>query len=215
VIGFFSFSDVTDPSAHEAYNRWHQLDHLPEQHTIDGILFGQRWVASPACLEARVAVSGPLEPCRYMTLYLMRDREVLAPFAALATELRRAGRFFEQRRSLLSGAFSVTGRWVSPRVGVSTAALPFRPSLGVYVVVGPQLDGAGLAGLEGVAGAWGFTDEDADRHITVAFVDGDLLATASEAGRWCLESGRELEWAGPLAGIDANSWDWFDRLTPT
>jgi len=35
VLGFFSFTEVTDPSAHEAYNAWHQLDHLPEQFTIE------------------------------------------------------------------------------------------------------------------------------------------------------------------------------------
>ena len=49
VIGFFSFTEVTDPGAHRAYNEWHQFDHLPEQFSIDGIVFGQRWVYTPAC----------------------------------------------------------------------------------------------------------------------------------------------------------------------
>ena len=55
MLGFFSFTEVTDPSAHEAYNAWHQLDHLPEQFTIDGITFGQRWVRSPRCRAAEAA----------------------------------------------------------------------------------------------------------------------------------------------------------------
>ena len=31
-LGFFSFTEVTDPGQHRAYNEWHQLDHMPEQH---------------------------------------------------------------------------------------------------------------------------------------------------------------------------------------
>jgi hypothetical protein len=54
VLGFFSFTEITDPSAHRAYNEWHQFDHLPEQFTIERITFGQRWVCSPRCVEARV-----------------------------------------------------------------------------------------------------------------------------------------------------------------
>src|SRR5207253_8423668 len=71
--GFFSFTEVTDPSAHHAYNEWHQLDHLPEQYPLPGIVHGQRWVSTPACRAAR-AVSGPaLDPIHYVTCYLMAD----------------------------------------------------------------------------------------------------------------------------------------------
>ena len=65
MLGFFSFTEVTDPSAHEAYNAWHQLDHLPEQFTIDGIEFGCRWVRSPRCREAESATSGLLDAFHY------------------------------------------------------------------------------------------------------------------------------------------------------
>jgi hypothetical protein len=217
VLGFFSFTEVTDPSAHRAYNEWHRLDHLPEQFSLDGILFGQRWVATPACREARVAVSPLLQPCHYMTLYLMRGPDVLPGFFDLAQGLRRADRFFDQRRAHLSGPFEVQHRWVSPRVRVSAAVIPHRPARGIYVVVGPPLDGAALVAHEGVAGAWSFGD--AERTITVAFIDGDLASTARELGRWCLErraaTPQPMEWAGPLAGVDTDSYDWFDRLTPT
>src|SRR5579863_3386080 len=83
VLGFFSFTVVTDPSAHEAYNAWHQLDHLPEQFTIEGITFGQRWVRSPRCRGAERATSASLDPFHYMTLYLMRDEGCLPEFFAL------------------------------------------------------------------------------------------------------------------------------------
>ena len=208
MLGFFSFTEVTDPSAHRAYDDWHRLDHQPEQFSLDGVLFGQRWACTSACRQARVAVSPLLEPCHYMTLYLLRDAEVLPPFFALAQRLRRADH--------LSGPFEVCGRWVSPRVKVSEAVVPFRPARGVYVVVGPPLDGAALVARapEGVAGAWAFADDDRSRHVTVAFVDGDLLATAQVLGQWCLNSHPLMEWAGPLECLDTGSPGWFDRLTP-
>lgn len=213
MLGFFSFTEVTDPAAHRAYNEWHQFDHLPEQFTLDGVLFGQRWVCTPQCREASVAVSPLLSPCQYMTLYLLRDADVLTGFAALATRLRSEDRFFALRHSHLSGPFRVTERRVSPHVKVSGEAVPFRPSEGVYVIVGPPVDAAALVAQEGVAGAWGFVG-DTGRHITVAFVDGDLAGTAALLGPWCLRATPDPEWAGPLERIDANRWDWFARLTP-
>jgi hypothetical protein len=230
VLGFFSFTEVTQPSVHRAYNEWHRLDHMPEQFSLDGVLFGQRWVCTPDCREARVAVSPLLEPCHYMTLYLMRDAGVLPAFFDLAQRLRQADRFFADRRAHLSAPFEVRDRWVSPRVKVSAAAVPHRPARGIYVVVGPPVDGAAMVSHQGVAGAWSFaateataTDPSLDRHITVAFIDGDLATTASQLGQWCQQHAGHsgtMEWAGPLDlldrvnPIDTDSYDWFDRLTP-
>jgi len=218
VLGFFSFTEITDPSAHEAYNAWHQLDHLPEQFTVDGISFGQRWVRSPRCREVEAANGPELGPFHYMTLYLMRDELVVPPFFALAERLRAEDRFFAARRALLSGPFDVVGRWAAPRVAVSAGAVPFRPSQGVYVVVGPAVDGATLIDHAGVAGAWQFADATAGRTITVAFVDGDLWQASAAIGAaevgGVTAGGVTPEWAGPLERVDAFRWDWFATLTP-
>ena len=67
-FGFFSFTEITDPAEHHAYNEWHQLDHLPEQFPLAGIVYGQRWVSTPACRAAR-AVSEPdarSDPLRHL-----------------------------------------------------------------------------------------------------------------------------------------------------
>ena len=212
MLGFFTFTEVTDPSAHEAYNAWHQLDHLPEQFTIDGITFGQRWVRSPRCRSAEAGSGDRLEPFHYMTLYLMRDAEVLAPFQALGERLWAESRFFRARRALLSGPFEVVGAWAAPQVAISAGAVPFRPAHGVYAVVGPAIDGERLVDAHGVAGAWQFRDQ--ERTVTVAFVDGDLWHAATELGALCAEHGPDLEWAGPLERVDAFRWDWFATLTP-
>jgi hypothetical protein len=213
VIGFLSFSQVTDPDAHEAYNAWHQLDHLPEQYSIDGVTFGQRWVRTPSCRAAEQASADLLEPFEYMTLYLMRDRGLLPEFFALAQRLQAEDRFFDARRSLLSGPFDVTGQWAAPHARVSPGVVPHRPSEGVYVVVGPQVDGAALTQTDGVAGTWELSDGESGRFVTIAFVDGDLLGTASALGAGLAAGDRPLEWAGPLERIDANHWDWFATLT--
>jgi hypothetical protein len=213
VLGFFSFTEVTDPSAHEAYNAWHQLDHLPEQFTIDGITFGQRWVRSPRCRAHEAATSPSLDAFHYMTLYLMRDADPLPEFFALAKRLHAADRFFAARRALLSGPFEVVGRWAAPRVAVSGGAVPFRPSHGVYAIVGPAVDGAALVDRAGVAGAWQFADDAAGRTVTVAFVDGDLWQ-AADAITGALDADAPPEWAGPLERVDAFRWDWFATLTP-
>jgi hypothetical protein len=216
MLGFFSFTEVTDPDGHEAYNAWHQLDHLPEQFTIDGISFGQRWVCSPRCVDQRLAVSPLLARCHYMTLYLMRDAEVVPEFAALARRLRAEGRFFGARQSHLSGPFEVVGRWSAPQVEVSPAALPFRPSEGVYVAVGPPLDGSRrtqMLEVPGVAGAWQFAEtarpEEAGRQITVVFVEEGLWAAAERLDPLWTGGEGPLEWAGPLERVDPGDWVWF------
>lgn len=136
-LGFFSFTEVTDPLEHQAYNEWHQLDHLPEQYQLPGIVLGQRWVCSPPCRRARAFVSELLDPVQYVTLYLMSApvEATLESFGALGQALREAGRFHMKRRACLSGPFDVLDSLTAPRVPVSSAVLPFRPNLGVYLIV--------------------------------------------------------------------------------
>jgi hypothetical protein len=191
------------------------MDHLPEQFTIDGIHFGRRWVRSPRCTEVEAATGELLQGFHYMTLYLLRDERVLPEFFGLGERLQAADRFFAARKALLSGPFEVTGRWAAPRIAISAEAVPFRPSRGLYVVVGPAVDGAVLTEHEGVAGAWQFRERrESGRHITVAFVDGDLWTTATTLADLGLGADEHLEWAGPLEGIDAFRWGWFATLTP-
>ena len=52
-VGFFSFTEITDPDEHRSLQRVAQLDHMPEQFPFDGIAYGQRWVSTPACRAAR------------------------------------------------------------------------------------------------------------------------------------------------------------------
>ena len=234
-IGFFSFTEVTDPGAHRSYNEWHQLDHLPEQLPLEGIAWGQRWVCSPRCRRARSAAKAPLDRVHYLTMYLMTDpvEQTLVDFAALGAELHRLERFHEQRKSHLSGPFDVVTAHAAAHVHVSGAAVPYRPNEGVYVVVEEwgaddgegalraRRDPAALLALDGVAGVWSFAAAESAgrwkpgrRRVTVCFADGDPVVVAEGAEallrRAAGEAGSQVVFAAPLEAITPWEWGWFD-----
>jgi hypothetical protein len=114
---------------------------------------------------------------------------------------------------------------------VSAEAVPYRPNLGVYVVVrdgvGPGADdallGKALVGAYGVAGVWSFaTSARFDHHgwhpgnktITVCYLDATPLETASGLGALVLatvdDDSSPVVFAGPLETITPWRWDWFD-----
>jgi len=137
VAGFFSFTEITDQSAHREYNQWHSLDHLPEQMPIPGIVHGQRWVFSPRCKALSNSAPSEFSNAHYLTLYLMRSPldVTIDDFFNLASRLHAEDRFFAHRRALASGPLAVVETRSAPRVRVSAAALPFRPNRGVYAIV--------------------------------------------------------------------------------
>jgi len=239
-VGFFSFVEVTDPSEHKAYNEWHQLDHMPEQFQIAGIGYGQRFVASPRCRDARLVAEPEVAPAHYVALYLMGDpaQPTLDEFMELGDRLRNLGRFHAYRHSHLSGAWQALEGWAAPRVLVGPDAVPWRPATGVYTIVEEPADGAALdafvrddhltrmpalAEVPGVAGVWTFSTSALYRsprwtpgrsRITVCWLDGDPVATAAALGPHV-----ERRWAGapvrplfagPWEVITPYRWDWFD-----
>ena len=225
-VGFFSFTEITDPGEHRSYNEWHQLDHMPEQYPLDGIAFGQRWVSTPACRAARAVSEPPLDAIHYMTLYLMTEPvdRTLREFMQLGRDLHAANRFHLARAARLSGPFTYVDARVAPRVLVSREAVPYRPNRGVYVEVeelapdaadraeahGPHLEA--LCAVPGVVGAWSFAD--AERRITVSWLDEAPLAVnaalgAAVDGRRARSADRTV-FAGPLEAITPWQWDWFE-----
>jgi hypothetical protein len=220
--GYFSFTEITDPNEHRSYNEWHQLDHMPEQYPLSGIVFGQRWVSTPACRSARQVDQEPLQPVHYITLYLMAEpvEETLDEFMALGQRLRQLNRFHAHRRSLLSGPFEPVATEAAARVLISAEAVPYRPNLGVYVVVEELAEGqrfnvdlSQLVAAPGVAGAWAFGS--GTQQITVCYLDADPLEVADGlrpalVKRWDRSSLHPV-FAGPLETIVPWQWDWFDQ----
>ncbi len=198
-IGFFSFTEITDPSEHHSYNEWHMLDHMPEQYPIPGIAYGQRWVSTPACREARAVSGERLDPVHYLTCYLMTEpvEETLKEFYEHGRALGKVGRFHKHRRALMSGPFRILDGVAAPRVLIRDESVPFRPHLGIYVVVeaagAPDCDAheAALLAGPGVAGLWSFGSgepseslpwQPGDERITVAWLDEDAVTVAAALG---------------------------------
>jgi hypothetical protein len=221
-VGFFSFTEITDPNEHRSYNEWHQLDHMPEQYPLPGLAFGQRWVSTPACRAARAVDGEPLRSVHYVTLYLMTEpvKETLREFIALGQRLREVNRFHVHRRSLLSGPFDLVATEAAGRVLISAEAVPYRPNYGAYVAVEELAEGtpfdvdlAELVAVPGVAGAWAFGS--GSRQITVCYLDAAPLEVShwlrtALAKRWNRSSSRAV-FAGPLETIVPWQWDWFDQ----
>ncbi len=232
-VGFFSFTEITDPNEHRSYNEWHQLDHMPEQFLLDGVAYGQRWVSTPACRAARVVSGERLDPIHYVTLYLMTEpvERTLDEFMALGAELHRVGRFHQFRRAHMSGPLQFDRGWAAKRVLVSPEAVPYRPNRGCYVIVERENDApewesyAEWLETPGIAGLWTFAASPPrpDQHwstdgvrITIAWLDTDPLdgAAAIEplaAARAARANG--VLFAGPFETITPWKWDWFDEST--
>jgi hypothetical protein len=215
-FGFVSFTEV-EPGEHRSYNEWHLFDHLPEQLPLAGIVWGQRWVLTPALRERGVA-QPPLDRIHYVTLYLLAEpiEQTLAEFRALAQTLRELGRFHEHRRSHLFGPLAVESwRSTDPAV-ISAEAVPFRPCTGVHVRLerADERSGWSAADLPGVVGTWTFTGhpelsppELRPLRATWSWLDGDPAVTAAAAAPLAADPAFEAT----LATVDpAGPWDWFD-----
>ena len=176
-VGFFSFTEILD-GRHREYNEWHVFDHMPEQFKLEGMQWGQRWVATPELMDRRLYAAGDIAASQYVTLYLMAEplRQVLDEFLALGRTLDSVGRFFKARRSHLSGPFKFVKAYVSPRLAVDAEVIPYRPNRGLFVTVQDQVDGATDATLDEVRQWY-------DRvHVP------DLLSVRGVAGCWWFEA---------------------------
>ena len=187
--GFFSFTEVLD-GRHREYNEWHLFDHMPENLRLDGLQWGQRWVATPQLIERRLSSSGDLAKSQYVTLYLITEpaTQAIDAFYALGRELYAKGRWFQARKSHLSGPFTLVKTYAAPAMAVDADAVPYRPNRGVFVTV--QLDAEEatdatlaegrrwydevhipeLLGLRGVVGCWWFDDTEG-RTVRVYWLD--------------------------------------------
>jgi hypothetical protein len=190
-VGFFSFTEVLD-GRHREYNEWHLFDHMPENFKLDGLQWGQRWVATPELIDRRLFAADGLAHTQYVTLYLITEpvTQAVDDFYALGRQLHREDRFFEARKSHLSGPLSLVKTYAAPSMAVDKEAIPYRPNRGVFVTAQADVDGATEAALDearrwydevhipdllrvrGVAGCWWFEDTNG-RTIRVYWLDED------------------------------------------
>jgi len=241
-LGFFSLSQRSTTGDDRPYLSWHQLDHMPEQYQLPGLVLGQRWASTPACRGARAAEAGSWADVEHVVCYLMGDPldETLDEFLSLGRRLAEMGRFPHSLPSQYRGGLRLLETHASPRVLVGPEVVPFRPHQGVYLIVeeptGDRRTWDGylqrshaevlpeVLAVEGVAGAWVFATTPAIRRPN--FMEGDYRMTLCYLDDEPAEVGARLDPLLRRAWADAPSrpvlagpfesmmrWDW-DRFAP-
>jgi len=205
-FGYFSISRSGTTGDDRDYLEWHQLDHMPEQWRIPGVVWGSRWASTAPCEAVRAVQVGEWAAVAHVVNYLMREpiEETLDDFFSLAQELRDAGRFSVGLPSVFQGALRLLETHAAPRVLVAPDVVPFRPNRGVYVVVEEPTDTdrwdayqqrvhrqtlPAILAVPGVAGAWVFGTSPSVRpreiysaghyRITVCYLDDEPAAVGA------------------------------------
>ncbi|WP_345187776.1 hypothetical protein [Microbacterium panaciterrae] len=187
-LAFFSFVRLEDRALHTSYNRWHQLDHRPENLALPGVAWGDRWEIRQ---DHAALVDGALKAdVDFVAMYWFRepvDQSVQA-WDALGEASFQWGRgplIPGIRRPMLAFFRPVKG-YCAPRALVAPEVLPYRPNRGVHVTVtrfdDPHASEAheahryedqtlipALLEVDGVAGAWTFSYSHPQRHSSLPF----------------------------------------------
>ena len=187
---FVSFSAREPDGRDREYLEWHSLDHRPEQHRLRGLRQSLRFVSTPACRASRVASEPPYDRVDHVMTYFFTDARCLETFGVLSDALP------EERRPLTLpsvgyGLFDLAGKAAAPRAVVGADVLPWRPMLGVYLVLeeGSAAAPETLLDADGVAGAWWFsgtvahtpfTIDSRGLQLTVLFLDDDPVSVAAD-----------------------------------
>jgi hypothetical protein len=211
---FLSLS-ARDPDGRDVeYIRWHSLDHRPEQHRLPGLRGSSRLVSTPDCRAVRAASEDRYDAVDHVMTYWFAGASSLGPFRALGRALREAGRMPLRLPSVELAEYEVAGTVASPRVLVGADVLPWRPAMGVYLLLEHGAAAAGHLGeADGVAGVWWATREDDDgvAQVTYCFLDDDPVVVAGRlepllADRWRTDDVHAVL-AAPFLSVVPFAWD--------
>ena len=240
-LGFLSLTG-TAPSGRDAeYLAWHALDHMPEQYALPGMLNGQRWRSTGPCRDQRAVGVAGYDVVDNVVCYLMGApaRETLDRFVALGRTLADKGRYPEVVPSRLVGAFELLDAHAAARVLVSPEVVPWRPNLGIYLIVEELTDRAAAApflrwahtdgvpsllSCPGVAGVWWFGTaarfaqpmfSKGEFRVTVCYLDADPATVGAALApivreRW-RHDGVEARLAAPFESVVRWDWERFFR----
>ena len=189
---FLSFS-ARDPGGRDAeYIAWHSLDHRPEQYRLTGIRNSIRLVSTPQCRAARAANAAPFDAADHIMTYQLADQSSMPAFTDLGAALDRGGRMTHRLPSVTYLTANRDGMLAAPRAVAGADTMPWRPALGVYVIIeegnaSPEalLDAPGVAGIwwwQGFAEASGMGVHSPGKQITYCFLDEDPVACAVALG---------------------------------
>jgi hypothetical protein len=222
-IGYtFISMSARDPGGRDAaYLEWHSMDHRPEQYRLPELRASLRLVSTPQCRAARAANDAPFDAVDHIMTYQFSSDTCLPGFNALGAALHVAGRMPHRLPSVTYVTARIAGRKAAPRAVAGADILPWRPALGVYLIIerGTASPEA-LVELPGVAGIWWHEGLKADapygtdyggHQVTYCYLDEDPVAAAGALGeamkaRWAsgAVTGRL---AAPFYSVVPFAWD--------
>lgn len=220
-LNFFSFVTLEDPSVYREYNMWHQLDHLPENRALPGVIWGDRWALTE---EFRAHARGVHRMIDSVAMYWFDEPAdvSVAEWTQLGEDTFQWGRgplLPGVRRDLLAFFKPVKG-YTTPQATVGAEALPMRPHTGVHITV-TQFDDAhsaethdahrhedldiipALLSEDGAIGAWTFTFDHVQRHDSLPFEETPEAERGSMRIRVLFLEGDPLEVTARLEAVES------------
>lgn len=189
---FLSLSERDSNGRDADYLAWHSLDHRPEQFRLGGIRNTLRLVSTPECRAARAANAPPYDRIDHIMTYQFASTASMPAFTELGAALDRGGRMVHRLPSLGYLTGGLAGKIAAPRAVAGADVIPWRPALGVYVMIEEgAASPASLIDVPGVAGVWwwqgsadgsGMGAEAAGKQITYCFLDEDPATCAAALG---------------------------------
>jgi hypothetical protein len=137
-----------DADAIEDWNRWYDLEHLPPNIAIDGIMTGRRYYAGPAQHAARL----PTNPMPgfadgqgvHVTIYTLcaDPSSVIAEMTSERDNLEEAGRMFAPEKKVVRAGDAMHLAWsaASPELKADAADIPHIGHTAIRVVIRNRSD---------------------------------------------------------------------------
>jgi hypothetical protein len=138
------FATLDIPPEYTAeYNRWYDLDHLPEHISKGDVVMARRYVA-PRDLQAAPGVEyqdwpggfAPYATCYFFGVEAFDGPEALGWWTAKDRVIVRSGRYWREGRGTYSGRWRLSEVFTGTGVLVSDEAVPYLAHRGIIVAVG-------------------------------------------------------------------------------
>ena len=221
-----------DADSIEAFNRWYDLEHVPPNVSLAGVMSGRRYAAPPELHALRIAdPSSPLTGGRgsFVTVYTLCQppAEVVASMAALRDVLYATGRMtFPAEKKVVrdGGAFELVSAVSSPDLALPAIDVPFVGHNGVLMVRRRGSDAVAawyhgdwsnqVAELDGVHGVVSLRIAGADGdELDLVFLEGDVAdRTAALRAAVPHHPDVTLVLDAPFVHIDPLRYPWADAI---
>jgi hypothetical protein len=208
VSGIIFASIDCDADAIEDWNRWYDLEHLPPNIALPGIMSGRRYVATPALHEVREPADR-LEGFAdgrgvHVTVYTLHGApaQVLADMTSTRDVLEDAGRMFAPEKKIVRAGDAMTLSWcvADPALKADVIDMPHMQHTAIRAVMRRGGDdaarnevAAAAVGVDGVHVVLGHRSiNDASLDLDLYLLEGDPAAV-TRAARTAARYGDDTE----------------------